>query len=81
MAGITPYREAAADPSTLPATRRDADSPYKLLLKPNGQQALVKGLSAVQRVPTSTPRSDEPTRSTGRIRKSGRTSSSSPTAA
>ena len=50
MAGITPYKEAAADPSTLPAMRRDADGTYKLLLKPNGQQALVKGLSwAVQR--------------------------------
>lgn len=50
MANITPFREAAADPSTLPAMRKDEDSTYKLLLKPNGQQALIKGLAwAVQR--------------------------------
>ncbi len=48
MSEITPFKEAAADPSTLPAMRQDGT--YKLLLKPNGQQALVKGVArAVQR--------------------------------
>lgn len=45
---ITPFKEAAEDPSKLPKMREAGTS--KLLLKPNGQQALVKGLSwAVQR--------------------------------
>jgi len=48
MAKITPFKEAAADPSQLPRMREAGT--YKLLLKPNGQQALVKGLArAVQR--------------------------------
>ncbi len=48
MAKITPFKEAAADPSQLPKMREAGT--YKLLLKPNGQQALVKGLArAVQR--------------------------------
>jgi hypothetical protein len=45
---ITPFKEAAVDPSQLPKMREAGT--YKLLLKPNGQQALVKGLArAVQR--------------------------------
>lgn len=43
MAGITPFRLAAADPSQLPKMREAGN--YKLLLKPNGQQALLKGLA------------------------------------
>ncbi len=48
MAKIAPFKEAAKNPSQLPKMR---DSGVNLLLlKPNGQQALVKGLSwAVQR--------------------------------
>lgn len=61
MAGITPFREAAADPSKLPKMREAGT--YKLLLKPNGQQALVKGLArAVQRgadLDTSLSRADK----------------------
>ena len=48
MSTITPFKEAAGDPSKLPKMREAGT--YKLLLKPNGQQALVKGLArAVQR--------------------------------
>jgi DNA sulfur modification protein DndB len=48
MSKITPFKEAAENPSQLPKMRESGKN--LLLLKPNGQQALVKGLSlAVQR--------------------------------
>lgn len=48
LSGITAFKTAAADPSTLPTMRQQGT--YKLLLKPNGQQALIKGLAhAVER--------------------------------
>lgn len=48
MEKITPFKEAAEAPSELPKMREAGT--HKLLLKPNGQQALVKGLArAVQR--------------------------------
>jgi DNA sulfur modification protein DndB len=48
MATITPFKQAAANPAGLPKMRKEGT--YKLLLKPNGQQALVKGLArAVER--------------------------------
>jgi len=48
LTGITAFRTAVQDPSQLPDMRQEGT--YKLLLKPNGQQALVKGLAqAVER--------------------------------
>lgn len=48
MAHIEAFKQAAADPTYLPKLREAGT--YKLLLKPNGQQALIKGLArAVQR--------------------------------
>jgi DNA sulfur modification protein DndB len=43
IAGITAYKTAVEDPSKLPTMRQEGT--YKLLLKPNGQQALIKGLA------------------------------------